>query len=183
MKKAILTVLVMIAAQAAAVAHAEEKLVNVLLSGGPGGNVISIEVSQDGRQYVIESVAPLEVGGGLCSHPEGKETELDCEAAAIGGFEVNAGPGNDVVTISAKVPVPVTLRGGSGDDRLVGGSGPDKLIGGSGADTLIGRAGMDWLLGCAGNDKLIGGSGDDILNGGEGQDVLIGGSGHNALKQ
>ena len=36
--------------------------------------------------------------------------------------------------------MPVTMRGGAGDDSLLGGGGPDKLIGGEGDDRLVGGA-------------------------------------------
>ena len=65
---------------------------------------------------MIDSIVPLEVGGTVCANPPGKPNELICQAASIGGFEVNAGAGDDTVGVAANVPVPVTLRGGAGDD-------------------------------------------------------------------
>jgi hypothetical protein len=181
MKKALLIVSVALVAQAATVAHAAEPSVNVLLAGGPEANSISIALSPDGRSYEIDSVVPLEVGGEVCTHPEGKENELLCDAASVAGFEVNSGAGNDSVTLARTVPIPVTLRGGWGDDRLVGGAGDDKLVGGPGNDVLIGRAGADSLFGGPGDDRLIGCSGNDVLHGESGEDVLVGGTGQNEL--
>jgi RTX calcium-binding nonapeptide repeat (4 copies) len=181
MKKALLIAIAVLVAQATAVAHAAEPSLNMLLAGGPEANTISIALSPDGRSYAIESAEPLEVGGNVCSHPEGRVNELLCEAASIAGFEVNAGGGDDSVTLARAVSIPVTLRGGPGDDRLVGGAGADKLIGGTGDDVLIGRAGADSLFGGPGNDRLIGGSGNDSLHGEAGEDVLIGGTGQNEL--
>jgi hypothetical protein len=159
----------------------EAEPVNVLLAGGEEDNSIKITVSPDGRTYVIDSVVPLEVGGEICWHPEGQETELLCEAAAIGGFEVNAGAGDDKVVVDPKVRIPATLRGGPGFDRLDGGGGADKLIGGSGNDILNGHGGDDSLFGGPDNDLLLGGSGNDTLNGGSGDDRLHGQSGNNVL--
>jgi Ca2+-binding RTX toxin-like protein len=181
MKKAILIVLTLLVALVASVAHAEEPSFNVLITGGAEQNVLSVKLSQDGREYVIDSMAPLEIGGAVCTHPEAAENRLLCQATAIAGFEVNAGGGNDSVIISPKIQVPVTLRGGSGDDRLYGGGGADKLVGGSGDDTLIGRAGNDALYGGPGNDQLFAGSGDDVLHGGPGEDEMVGGPGDNVL--
>jgi hypothetical protein len=177
MKRAILTAMTVLAAWAAAPAHAAEAPLTVLLAGGAEESKISITVSPDGRTYVIDSVAPLEVGGEVCWHPEGKETELFCEAVAIGGFEVNAGDGNDTVSVSPKVHVPVTLRGGPGDDTLLGGSGADKLVGGAGNDRLVGRGGNDSLFGGPGDDYLSGSGGDDLLQGGPGNNILHSGPG------
>jgi hypothetical protein len=181
MKRAILIATTVLVAHAAALAHAAEPSLNVLLAGGLEDNAISIALTPDGRSYVIDSIVTLEVGGDVCAHPEGKENELVCEAAPIASFEVSAGGGNDSVTLERNVPIPVTLRGGPGDDRLVGGAGADKLIGGSGNDVLIGRAGADSLFGGSGNDRLIGGSGDDQLHGGGGEDTMVGGAGRNEL--
>jgi len=183
MKKAILIAVSMLATLAPLLAHAEDPPINVLLAGGPDANTIGISLSPDGRDYVINSVAPLEIGSTVCSNPPEKPNELVCQAAAIGGFEVNAGGGDDSVSVAGNVPVPVTMRGGAGADRLTGGGGPDKLFGGPGNDHLSGRGGADVLYGGSGDDVLLGGSGNDVLRGGPGQDTLIGGSGSNELQQ
>jgi Ca2+-binding RTX toxin-like protein len=166
MKKAILIALTLLAANTAAVAHAGERSLTVVLAGGSEADAIAVTVSADGRSYLIDSITPLEVGGNVCTHSEGNPDELICEAAPIAGFEVNAGPGDDTVRLSRDVPVPATLRGGSGDDKLLGGAVADKLIGGPGDDTLVGRAGDDWLYGGSGDDRLLGGAGNDLLRGG-----------------
>lgn len=181
MKRAILIVCALLAVQTATLAHAEEAGVNLLLTGGPEADRIEVKVSADGRSYLIEAQGPLEVGGEICSHPDGNENSLVCEARAISSFEVNAGGGNDTISFSPKVTVPVTLRGGPGNDRLRGGAGNDKLVGGSGNDVLTGEGGDDWLYGGPGNDHLYGGPGSDRLIGGPGDDVMVGGPGHNIL--
>jgi hypothetical protein len=186
MKKAILIAMTVLVAWAAPTAPAAEPSLTVLLAGGSEANVIDIWLSPDGRDYVIDTIGqPLEVGGSVCVHPEGNESELICEAAAIGGFEVNAGDGDDSIGVSAKVLVPVTLRGGPGNDTLRGGGGADKLVGGVGDDSLFGRGGNDSLFGGPGNNSLFGGPGNDfldsgaggvsLLQGGLGDDILHGG--------
>jgi Ca2+-binding RTX toxin-like protein len=142
----------------------------VVLAGGSGPNDLRIGLSADGRSYLIVSSTPLEVAGGPCTHPPGAEAELSCEAAAVAGFVFNGGAGDDVVAVSPAVPIPVTLQGGPGNDKLVGGAGSDKLVGGSGNDRLIGRAGNDWLYGGSGEDVLLGGPGRDTCIGGPGRD-------------
>jgi hypothetical protein len=183
MKKAILIALTLVAALVAPLAHAEGPSVNLLITGGPEQNMLDVKLSPDGREYVIDSTAPLEVGGAVCTHPEALESRLLCPATAIAGFEINAGGGNDSAIISSKISVPVTLRGGPGDDRLYGGGAFDKLVGGPGEDTLVGRAGNDALYGGPGNDRLYGGSGDDLLHGGPGDDAIVGGSGADMIVQ
>lgn len=179
MKKAILILLAILAVQTAPTAHAETTY-TVVLAGGSAQNSIHIWLTPDHRSYVIDSAVPLEVGGAVCENTPGVPTELVCKASLVAGFEVNAGEGDDTVSVSSAVELPVTMRGGPGNDTLVGGSGPDKLIGGEGSDKIAGRGGSDVLYGGPGNDELLGGPGDDVLRGGS-SDVMNGGSGHNTL--
>jgi Ca2+-binding RTX toxin-like protein len=183
MKKALLIAVLIVGTQVPTHAHATSSPVDLLLAGGPEANTITINLSPNGREYLIESVGALEVGGSVCANPPANPDMLICQAPAISGFEVNAGGGDDAVIVGAEVPVGVTLRGGPGNDELVGGAGPDKLIGGSGNDRLIGRGGADFLYGGSGEDTLIGGPGNDVLRGGPGQDTLIGGPGNDELQQ
>jgi RTX calcium-binding nonapeptide repeat (4 copies) len=183
MKRAILIMLAVLAAQAATVARAETSSYTVVLAGGAELSMIHIWLTPDGRSYVIDSAAPLEVGGTVCEHSAGNPDELVCQAVLVAGFEINAGPGNDSVVVSSQVTIPVTMRGGPGDDTLAGGGGPDKLIGGDGNDRLIGKGGNDLIFGGPGNDTIYGGSGEDTLRGGLGNDVISGGSGVNSIRQ
>lgn len=69
--------------------------------------------------------------------------------------------GNDSLTFSGSVSVPVVAFGGSGSDTLYGSTGADSLFGGSGDDWLYGEGGIDTLRGEAGDDQLVGGAGSD----------------------
>jgi Ca2+-binding RTX toxin-like protein len=181
MKKAILIVVALLLAILPAAFARGDGAVTLLISGGPESSGLNISLSPDGREYVILSTEPLEVGGNLCTHPEEIPTELLCKATAIASFEVNAGGGPDVVTFTSDIPVSVTLRGGPGDDRLSGGVAADKIIGGSDHDMLVGRRGDDWMLGGPGVDYLSGGPGRDQLRGGPDKDQLNGGPGKNEI--
>lgn len=183
MKKLLLISLALAALFAPLPAQAGSQTYTVLLAGGSEANSIRIWLSADGREYVIDSVVQLEVGGTVCTNPDQKPTELVCAAPAIAGFEVNADGGDDRVVVAKDVDVPVTMRGGDGEDVLLGGSGPDKLIGGSGNDRLAGGVGPDLLFGGPGADLLFGGLGDDLLRGGSGMDMLAAGPGANDVRQ
>jgi hypothetical protein len=183
MRKAILILLVVLAAMLPGAAHAGGASVSVVLAGGPEANMINIWLTSDGRSYVIDSVVPLEVGGSVCTHPPDNQNELICQASQIGGFTINSDGGDDQVRVAREITIPVTLRGGAGDDLLIGGGGNDLLIGGGGNDRLIGGAGDDVISGNLGDDMLRGGVGDDVLRGGPGNDVLKGGSGINQLSE
>jgi Ca2+-binding RTX toxin-like protein len=180
MKRAILILVTIWAAQAAPLAHAET-MYTVVLAGGAVESDIRIWQMPEGGDYVIDSVAPLEVGGTICENTPGVPTELVCKASMVAGFEVNAGDGNDTLVVGGAVRVPVTIRGGPGDDHLVGGLGYDKLIGGDGNDDLNGRGSDDLIFGGPGDDVLSGGPGHDTLSGGPGKDVLNGGPGQHGL--
>lgn len=93
--------------------------------------------------------------------------------AAISKIFVDAGAGNDSVTIAANLAIDATIYGGAGNDRLTGGAGNDRLLGGPGNDTLLGGAGDDYLDGGIGNDTLNGQTGRNQLIGGPGNDVLF----------
>ena len=182
MKKLLLIAFACLAATLAPVARAEVPL-TLLLTGGNEDNAIRISLSPDGRDYVIVSAATLEAGGDICWHPEERLNELHCKAPAIAGFEVNAGGGDDSVVLASDIPIPATLRGGPGRDRLLGGDAADKIVGGPGPDYLTGRHGDDWIFGGSGPDKLFGGPGNDQLRGGPDTDLLVGGPGNNELVQ
>ncbi|MFL5900297.1 MAG: hypothetical protein ACJ75S_03780 [Solirubrobacterales bacterium] len=185
MKKTIVTMLAVLATCCAPAAAAETSpeptTYTIVLAGGSTQNTMRIWLTPDGYSYVIDSAAPLEVGGTVCQNPPENPKELICQAPLVAGFEVNAGPMDDTVSVAPAVQVPVTMRGAAGDDLLLGGSGSDRLIGGPGKDRLGGRGGDDQLYGGPGSDALTGGSGNDVLHGGPGRDLLRGGSGKNAL--
>lgn len=188
MKKATLILLAIIAAQTATAIPASarpesESSYTVVLAGGGAQNTIEISLSTDGRDYVIASAVPLEVGGTVCENAPESSTVLLCKAPMVAGFEVNAGNGADSITVSREVVVPVTLRGGAGNDTLVGGAGPDKLIGGPGDDRLVGRLGDDLIYGGPGTDAIFGGPGNDTLRGGPGKDQILAGPGKNEVTQ
>lgn len=99
-------------------------------------------------------------------------TRLSTPVASVSRIFVDAGAGNDLVTIAAGLQISAELNGGAGNDRLIGGAGNDRLIGGTGNDNLMGGNGDDYL---------DGGHGDDTLNGQAGRNNLIGGLGNDVL--
>ena len=71
--------------------------------------------------------------------------------------------GNDDVQIAGGIRLPVTVFGGSGNDRIKGGGGNSVLVGGDGDDLLIGGSGRNILIGGDGADRIQGSSSDDLL--------------------
>lgn len=199
LKRAILIAMLATCALGATNARAAEPPVTVILLGTAGSDSFRIDVNVDGTDFEITSNAPLEVGGKICTHPEGFPQTLLCDAPLISGFEVRTEEGDDTVEVSGSVFVPTTIEGGSGDDRLFGGSGSDWLVGGDGGDQLLGEAGRDKIdagpgddvvhggnlgdsiHGGDGVDSLVGNGGDDRMDGGEGRDLIYGGIGRDYL--
>lgn len=104
-------------------------------------------------------------------------------AARVRNLIINAGKGNDTVTVdTGPKTTPATINGGDGNDVLSGGAGNDNINGGNGDDILNGNAGNDTLHGNNGNDTLSGGEGNDALFGDAGDDSLDGGSGNDRLR-
>ena len=128
MKKSILIALMFLMGIFAGPVRAEPGPLTLLLAGSGRSDSFRISLSPDGRRYLIFSAAPLEAGGDICSHPEERANELECNAPAISGLEVNAAGGSDRVTFTIDIPVPVTVRGGPGEDKLIGGPGNNTLI-------------------------------------------------------
>jgi hypothetical protein len=180
-KRTILIAVTVMCVHMAGVAHAAEPTWTILLVGGSTPNSIQISLSPDGKTYEIDSISSLEVGGKVCWHPGGDLLKLLCDAPSIAAFEVNGEGGNDSLEVSSTVQIPVTLSGGSGDDRLLGGSGEDRMLGGDGFDRLHGGGGGDSILAGSGSDIVIGEWGNDELFGEGGQDSLAGGGGDDSL--
>jgi Ca2+-binding RTX toxin-like protein len=109
-----------------------------------------------------------------------------------GSLTINAGDGNDAVTVNnLETGAVVTIvNAGAGndtvstagaDDQINGGAGDDELDGGAGADVISGGDDNDTLHGAGGDDVIDGGAGDDVLDGDGGVDVLTGGLGDDSI--
>jgi len=147
----------------------------LFVTGGGGDNITTISRDADGH---------LLVNGDIVDGATVADTEV---------IRVNAGDGNDVVTIDeTNGPLPAaelnggdgndTLTGGSANDILAGQSGNDSLFGGAGNDVLSGGSGADVIAGGAGNDTLFGGDGNDFLDGDQGADTGFLGAGDDVFK-
>jgi Ca2+-binding RTX toxin-like protein len=143
----------------------------------------NIEVyKKDGMLYVREVVKDLII----FSMPHSDPIVMTDNALAftnplnpqLQGIVVNANGGDDWIKIDESLNVPVTMRGGLGNDTLMGGSGADNLHGEWGNDKLLGLSGNDSLHGEQGDDLIIGGDGNDHLYGGDGGDNMVGGNGN-----
>ena len=126
----------------------------------------------------------------------------------IHSLTLDAGDGNDTVTLAASLNGADEGHGDGGDNNhdggglfinlgagndsvdatalhfrvhVSGGDGNDLIVGGSAADLLAGDAGNDTLIGAGGDDLMLGGDGNDTLRGGSGNDSLDGGTGNDLV--
>jgi Ca2+-binding RTX toxin-like protein len=113
----------------------------------------------------VSAIADADGSGG-CTITGNRAT---CPTSGISQIRVDAGDGNDHVSVSGTTNA--TILGGSGADDLRGGDGKDSLDGSTGNDTLNGGANDDTLDGGLDDDLLAGGSGNDLLTGYSGIDT------------
>ncbi|MFL5909667.1 MAG: lytic murein transglycosylase [Gaiellaceae bacterium] len=121
-------------------------------------NLVNVSLSS-GVYTLVDGGAPVLAGPGCSNSGAGRAT---CGSNGITSIRVDAGDGNDVITLLPSTPA--TISDGPGDDLVTAGSGADLLTGGPGNDSYWGGAG---------NDEFDdGGSGDgaDTFNGGSGTD-------------
>ena len=97
---------------------------------------------------------------------DGWETVGRFDPTAFGRIVIDAGAGDDWVSVSSRIGANAWIAGGDGNDYLRGGGGDDVLDGGAGFDLLSGRGGRDLLIGGAGADWIFGNAQQDILVGG-----------------
>ena len=124
-------------------------------------------------------------------------------------LEIEMGAANDFVVVHDRLPFPLTVRLGSGEDKFIGnaekdtcypeGSRRNRCIGGAGDDTCVTGSrnsdcvggpgddycrtstGSDGCWGGLGDDTCLMGSGEDGCHGEEGNDRLYGGAGTDRL--
>src|SRR5262249_45224100 len=112
-------------------------------------NAITLSGPVNGSYILRDDAAPITPGAGCKAVTA---NSVRCAASAITRSWLDAGAGNDRVTVSTAIPA--TIIGGIGNDTLMGGTGGDMLVGGAGNDSLNGGAGADHLRGLGGSDTL-----------------------------
>jgi hypothetical protein len=120
-----------------------------------GGTQIRVQGSDTADNITVSLVA----GGLKFANGSWSETKTGTYKSLM----INAGAGNDSISLAAEMTVNAILFGATGNDTLLGGAGHDRLYGGRGTNTLTGGAGDDVLV-------SIGGAANDVLTGGVGSD-------------
>jgi Ca2+-binding RTX toxin-like protein len=141
------------------VSDMNDVLVNAIptISGTAGDDVIQIELHDP-------STVDATVNG----------VTSQFQVQFLSGFEIDAGAGNDSISIDPAVSLPTgnTINGGDGNDTIVVGASNDSVSGGAGDDSLSG-SGQGSLIGGDGNDTLVSNNGNYAFNAGAGNNVLI----------
>ncbi|HEY3018766.1 MAG TPA: hypothetical protein VGJ32_01155 [Solirubrobacteraceae bacterium] len=111
-----------------------------------------ITVARDGGSLTLTDpgagdITMTHADGAGCKRTTGSVT---CDKLGDLRLKINAGDGDDTVTVSS--PAGVRVEGDGGDDVLAGGDGADTLDGGAGDDRLSGGGGADSLRGGDGAD-------------------------------
>jgi hypothetical protein len=127
--------------------------------------------------------------GGLLRHSRfpadpGFNSQFDFDSTTAGDqtvsgstnkLTVNAGGGDDTVTVTVPTVVGSTVHGGAGDDVVVTSDGADSLFGDAGNDQLVGGKGNDAMAGGDGNDLMVWNNGDnnDVMDGEANNDETV----------
>jgi Ca2+-binding RTX toxin-like protein len=123
-----------------------------------------------------------------------------CPAAAASAIEVAMGPNGDLVEVIDRMPFPLTIHLGDGQDKFIGngekdtcfpeGARRNRCVGEGGNDVCVtgprnsdcvGGPGDDYCRTGAGSDGCWGDSGDDYCSMGPGEDGCHGGAGNDRL--
>jgi hypothetical protein len=122
--------------------------------------------------YIV--LADIVCSSGVCAGTPGSDRII---VTSTNVYAVNAGDGNDRVTVASTITTNITINGGNGNDIIFDAGGLSILQGEAGNDIIYGNGGNDTINGGEGNDRIFGGAGDDVINGGPGNDIIDPGPG------
>ena len=123
-----------------------------------------------------------------------------CSLRGARAIELDMGPSGDLVEVVDRMPFPLTIHLGAGQDKFIGngerdncfpeGSRRNRCIGNGGNDVCVtgarnsdcvGGPGADYCKTSTGSDGCWGGAGDDVCYMGPGQDGCHGEGGNDRL--
>jgi Ca2+-binding RTX toxin-like protein len=168
---AALAVLAAPTASAATISYSGDTLV---FSASPGEQNFVV-VDGDDQQVTFTDDYPIAFPSDRCSQAD-PEYPVSCDTPAR-LVRIDLGDGADHGSFGFATPTDRSFEidGGPGSDLLTGprnGIGTATLDGGDGDDDLRSEETADTLLGGAGDDKLSAGKGADVVHGGDGNDLL-----------
>lgn len=163
-----LAVLVLLAIPSAA-SPAERIVVDGVASGS------HLRLSTSGSSIVVEGIMARSRG---CRFTRGHRVAV-CSTAGASAIELDMGPSGDFVEVLDRMPVPVTVHLGSGEDKFIGNGEKDVCYPeGSRRNRCIGEGGDDVCITGSRNSDCVGGAGDDYCRASTGSDGCWGGPGN-----
>jgi Ca2+-binding RTX toxin-like protein len=168
---ALLALTTAVPAGASSISYVGDTLV---FSAAPGERNFVV-VDGDDQQVTFTDDAPIAFPADRCSQDD-PEYPVTCQTPAR-AVRVDLGDGDDNGSFGFSIPTDRSFEidGGPGIDLIAGprnGIGSATLDGGDGNDDLRSEEAADTLIGGAGDDKLTGSRGADVLHGGDGNDTL-----------
>jgi hypothetical protein len=146
----------------------------IVVHGAASGS--HLKVSTEGSRIVVEGLMAHAQPQG-CRYSRGRMVAI-CPMRGASGMELNMGPSGDMVEILDRMPFPVTVHLGSGQDKFIGNAERDTCYPeGTVRNRCIGRGGNDVCITGSRNSDCVGGGGDDYCRHGGGSDGCWGGPG------
>ena len=111
-----------------------------------GGKIRFFDPTEDGGMSPTRGCDPGQADA------QGNIREVTCSTSGVTELFVDLGGGDDQARID--VPMPVTVNGRAGNDRITAGGADDTVFGGEGNDVLEPGLGADVVQAEAGDDEL-----------------------------
>jgi hypothetical protein len=188
------------------VALAAVALLATATAASPAGRIVVFGAASGSHLTLTTAGSEVVVDGFMASRrPAGcrlarSRMHAVCPTANAEAVEIAMGPNGDLVEVVARMPFPLTIHLGSGEDKFIGngerdtcypeGSRRNRCVGGGGNDVCItgprnsdcvGGRGDDYCKASSGSDGCWGGPGRDVCYMGAGQDGCHGDAGNDRL--
>lgn len=146
----------------------------IVVRGAASGSHLRVTVGGEG--IVIDGY--MAAGGQRgCRLTRGRNGTV-CPLDGVASMVIVMGPSGDMVEILEKLPVPLTIYLGGGQDKAIANSERDTCYPeGARRNRCIGGAGDDLCVTGNRNSDCVGGRGDDVCRHGRGSDGCWGGPG------
>ena len=145
----------------------------IVIEGPVSGS--HIRLSTDGSNILVTGVMADAPQG--CHFTRGHGAAA-CPIDGADAIELDMGPSNDFVEVLDRMPFPVTVHLGDGEDKFIGSAEKDVCFPeGSRRNRCIGEGGDDVCITGSENSDCVGGGGDDYCKAGTGSDGCWGGPG------
>ncbi|GIE78959.1 hypothetical protein Aph02nite_49090 [Actinoplanes philippinensis] len=166
-------------AQAAAVGTAQVVNRTQILFKAAGKRVNYVTITRSGNTVTIDDRVTLKPGKG-CKQVSGDKTRVRCTTSGAPTWgSIQTYDLND--TIVNKADLGLSIRAGSGTNKIVGGPRREDLYGGDDRDTIYGNGGNDYIYPGYGSNVVYGGAGDDDIRGGGDADLIYGEAGNDRI--